>query len=126
MSTLPKLYDMILSARFGFWYTPHQEQAGGQKGIGCEEQNLIVRLLIDIARKTKHCLYIAFIDNQKAYDKLNRQTLLKMLDRKGCGSRVLRGIQQSMQRSTGVNGSEMFEATSCVKQGVLSSVYFSH
>ena len=121
MSTLPKLYDMILSARFGLWYTPHQEQAGGQMGRGCEEQILIVRLLIDIARKTKRCLYIAFIDYQKAYDKLNRRKLLEMLDKKGCGSRFLQAIQQSMQRSTGVIGSETFEATSGVKQGASSS-----
>ena len=44
-----------------------------------------------------------------------------MLDKKGCGSCFLRAIQQSIQRSTGVIGSETFEATSGVKQGASSS-----
>ena len=116
---------MEFDKSFGLWYMPHKEQTGGQKGRGCEEQILIVRLLIDTARKTKCCLYIAFIDYQKAYDKLNRQTLLEMLDRKGCGSRFLRAIRQSMQRSTGVIGSETFEVTSGVKQGVSSMFTFT-
>jgi hypothetical protein len=57
MSILPKIYDMILAARFNLWFKPHEAQAGGQKGRGCEEQILLVRLLIDIARKSKRQLY---------------------------------------------------------------------
>ena len=81
MNILPKMYDMKLAARFNLWYKPNTVQAGGQKGRGCEEQIF----LIDIARKSKQKLYITFIDYQKAYDKLNRYILLRMLDSKGCG-----------------------------------------
>jgi hypothetical protein len=51
---LAKLYDMILGQRFTLWYCPSYEQAGDQKGLGCLEQIMCLRLLIDIAqRKTQ-------------------------------------------------------------------------
>ena len=118
MGAISKLhYDMVLASRFDQWYKPLQEQAGGQKCRGCEEQILVIRLLIEIARKTKRKLYIAFIDYQKAYDRLNRSTLLKMLDQKGCGTKFLKALRDSMVQSVGVIGNKQFEATSGVKQG---------
>ncbi len=54
---LAKLYDLVLSRRFNLWYVPKYEQAGDQKGRGCEEQMLTIRLLIDIACKSKHTLH---------------------------------------------------------------------
>ena len=58
MSAIAKLYDVILCNRFLQWYKPKFEQAGAQKGRGCEEQIFVIRLLIDIARKCKFPLYI--------------------------------------------------------------------
>ena len=103
ISALPKLYDMVLAKRFFAWYTLKIEQA--QRGRGCEEQILTVRLLIDIARKTKRPLYVAFIDYQKAYDKLIREKLIEHLSSKGCGHNFVRALQASFT-STGVIGSE--------------------
>ena len=40
---------------------------------------------------------MAFIDYQKAYDKVNRLKLLQYLDQKGCGNTFLQAIQRSMQ-----------------------------
>ena len=70
---------MILGNRFGLWYTPRVEQAGAQPKRGCEEQILTIRLLMDIARKTKKVLYLAFIDYRQAYDRVNRHKLLQYL-----------------------------------------------
>ena len=108
---LSKLYDMVLAARFSLWYRPRLEQAGAQKGRGCEEQILAVRLLIDTARKTNSQLYICFVDYQKAYDKVNRFKLFQKLDQHGCGSRYPRAIV----------GETRFEATSGVRQGGCTS-----
>ncbi len=60
--TLAKVDDAILNRTFVLWYPPNQEKAGGQEGRGCTEQLLTLCILIDIARKTKQTLYIAFID----------------------------------------------------------------
>ena len=114
---LAKLYDYVLTKRLTTWYKPKIEQAGSQKGRGCEEQILTLRLLIDIARKTKQTLYIAFIDYVKAYDKVNRNKLLQILDSKGCGSRFLSAIASTLTNSSGVIGSESFQATAGVRQG---------
>ncbi len=76
---LAKVYDAIIKRRFVLWYQPDQEQAGGQVGRGCAEQLLTLRLLIDIARKTKQTLYIAFIDCLKAYDRVDQNVLLQHL-----------------------------------------------
>jgi len=82
-----------------------------------------VRLLIDIARKNKKVLYIAFIDYQKAYDKVNRLKLIQYLDYEGCGNKFLKAIQQSMP-STGLIGKDSFTTSAGVKQGGSSNCKF--
>ncbi len=57
MSAIAKVYDMVLNERFNLWYRPQIDQAGAQKGCGCEEQYSLLDL-IDIARKTKKKLHI--------------------------------------------------------------------
>ena len=118
---LGKLYDLVLCKRFMLWYNPKYEQAGAQKNRGCEEQILTLRLLIDIARKSKRTLYITFIDYVKAYDKVNRYKLLQILDSKGCGSKFLKALASSLHNSSGVIGSETFQATAGVRQGASMS-----
>ena len=117
LCALAKLYDVILNNRFTQWYRPHVEQAGAQRGRGCAEQILTIRLLIDIARKRGLTLYVAFIDYVKAYDKVNRNLLLDMLAAKGCGDRFLSAIGQSLKRSVNVIGSASFFSSSGVRQG---------
>jgi len=79
-----KIYDMVLSSRFNLWYQPHIQQAGAKKG-----QILAVRLLMDVARKSKLTLYVLFVDLVKAYDRVNREKLIKRMDDLGCGSHFL-------------------------------------
>jgi hypothetical protein len=87
-SCLAKLYDSVLNNRFIKWLSPKVEQAGGQRGRGCEEQIVTLRLLLDAAQKAKQT-YIAFINYEKAYDKVNRQKLMVSLKLAGCGCRFL-------------------------------------
>ena len=95
---LAKLYDMVglLSDRFQLGYKPKFEQAGAQRGRGCEEQILTTRLLIDIARKRKLALWVAFVDYKKAYDMVDRRTLLQLLDEKECGTTFLKAVRASL------------------------------
>ena len=95
MAALPKLYDHILNNRLKQWFTSDEEQAGAKKGRGCEEQILTLRRLIDAARKLKTPLYIIFVDFEKAYDKINRVTLMQLLQHMGCGSNMVRAIKNS-------------------------------
>ena len=112
---------MVLSNRFTQWYRPRPEQAGSQRVRSCEEQILVTRLLIDIARKSKQTLYVTFVDFQKAYDIVNRQLLFQRLDQAGCGTKFLNAIMASMQKSKGAIGQSSFEITSGVRQGGCTS-----
>ena len=99
------------------WYKLSPEQAGGQKGRGCEEQIVTLRLLLDVARKTRKNLYIAFIDYEKAYDKVDRQKLLEKLKCAGCGSQFLAALAESI-RNTVYKFEDLFiHALQGVKQG---------
>ena len=118
MSAIAKLYDMIPSARFNLRYTP--TLVAVQTNRGSEEHILTIRLLIGIARKTKQELYIAIIDYQKAYDKVNRRKLIEKVDRKGCGTMFLMAMQRYML-SIGTIGNKQFQTPSGVKQGGGSS-----
>ena len=98
------------------------EQAGSQKGMGCEEKILALKLMIDIAGKMKNILlYITFVDYQTDCDKVDRYKLLKYVDTKGCGTRCLKAIQASLQNPTGFIGNTMFSATAVIKQGGYTS-----
>ena len=121
MVAIAKLYDIILCRRFLAWYKPLFEQAGAQKKRGCEEQIFVIRLLIDIARKCKLPLYIAYIDYMKAYDKVNRTVLLKMLYAAGCGTVFLMAIAASLVNCTGLIGSMYFDTSAGVRQGASTS-----
>ena len=92
MNALPKLYDLVLAETFSLWYKPYEEQAEARKGRGWNEQILGVRLLIDIARISKKTLCLCFIDFEKAYDRLDRQQIMRRLDSKGCGTKFLHAL----------------------------------
>ena len=121
MSAIAKLYDVILCNRFLQWYKPKFEQAGAQKGRGCEEQIFVIRLLIDIARKCKFPLYIGYVDYMKAYDKVRRNVLLDMLYRAGCGTIFLMAIAASLVNCSGLIGGQIFETSAGVRQGASTS-----
>ena len=57
---------------------------------------MTVRLLIDYARKAKQKLYILFSDFEKAYDKVERAKLIKLLRSAGCGKLTLEIILHSI------------------------------
>ena len=117
VTAISKLYDMVLNARFIKWYTPSPEQAGSQKGRSCEEQILVIRLLIDVARKLCLMLYIGFVDYCKAYDTVNRNKLLKMLAAAGCGKKFLHAVANSLRNTSSKIGESQFTSSRGVRQG---------
>ena len=80
---LSRLYDIILNWRFSSWYIPNREQAGFREKQGCLLQIFLIYLLLDVAVLRQSDLIIAFLDDEKAFDLINRTTLIKdMLDKK--------------------------------------------
>ena len=54
---------------------------------------MTVRLLIDYAPKAKQKLHILFIDFEKAYDKIERAKLIKLLRSAGCFFYIILSLQ---------------------------------
>ncbi len=72
INSVSELLDMVLCSRLGMWFTPCREQAGAQKGRGCTEHIVTLRILSDVARRKKKKLFVTFIDFSKAYDLVPR------------------------------------------------------
>ena len=121
LAALAKIYDSILNSRFTKWFTPDEEQAGGQAGRGCAEHLLTLRLYIDIARKMKQTLYVLFVDYEKAYDRVNRNHLLSLLANAGCGNTFLRAIGECLRHAQNKLGNETFVSKHGVRQGGATS-----
>lgn len=73
--------------------------------------------MIDIARKTKQPLYILFVDYVKAYDRVDRNTLLQHLCEAGCGRRFLQAIGKTLEQTYSELGSATFHSSMGVRQG---------
>ena len=79
MDTLAKLYDCLLCGRLEGWYKPQREQAGAQRGRGCLEHIMSLRLLMDYAIRRQRALFVIFVDYTKAYN-LTPRTALRWED----------------------------------------------
>ena len=66
-----------------------REQAGAQEKRGCLEHIVSLRLLCDTAKRKKFKLFVTFIDFSRAYDRVPRSMLFRVLLRLGCGSVML-------------------------------------
>ena len=61
-----------------------EEQNGFRKDRRGEDNIFIVNELIEEYSRRERPLYLAFLDIEKAYDKVNRQTLIYILGKLGC------------------------------------------
>ncbi len=83
-----------------------EEQGGFRKGGGCVDQMFAVkRLVTEYLGKDKK-LYAAFMDLEKAYDRVNREALWGVLQIYDVGGQLLKGVQAFYR-----------EANACVRVG---------
>ncbi|XP_063875059.1 uncharacterized protein LOC135108212 [Scylla paramamosain] len=108
---------MVLCCRLEQWFKPYREQAGAQRGRGCMDHILTLRLLTDYARKKKLKLFVTFIDFSKAYDNVPRDILMRVLRRLGCGAVMLGAIAAMYAVTESVLGTAVFATTMGVRQG---------
>ena len=121
------LYDRIIANRLMLWAKFRPEQSAFQKGKGTIDQIFLLRTIISLAKSCKTPLFIAFLDLEKAFDKVSRHQLLKALLKAGIGASIFYAIK-SMYSITkcilksGYTFSEIFMTYSGIKQGAPSSV----
>ena len=123
MQVLSKCYDYLIHNRLMKWYVPRREQAGAQPKRGCAEHFVALRMIIDLFMKTKKPLFIAFIDFSKAYDRVPRSYMLKLLKKLGCGRVMLAALTSMYTVTQFLLGTTLITAVLGVKQGSPSSCF---
>ena len=121
MDTLAKVYDKMILNRLTLWSSIDECQAGAQKGRGCIEQIMCLRLLVDLVKFKKRKLYILFIDFSKAYDKVPRNKLIEYLRSIGCGKIMLYALRNMYKSSYNILNSIAISTSSGVRQGAPTS-----
>ena len=123
ISSIAKLYDMVLCNRLELWFKPYREQAGAQKGRGCLEHIVSLRLLTDYSRRKKKKLFITFVDFSKAYDLVPRQMLFSVLKNLGCGAAMLSAIAAMYSVTQSIIGTAIVSTVIGVRQGSPTSCF---
>ncbi len=70
-----------------------EEQRGFRKGRGCVDQIFAMKCLVEEYLGKGKKMYAAFIDLEKAYDRVDREALSRVLKIYGVGGQLLKGIQ---------------------------------
>ena len=117
INSIAKIFDMVLCNRLEQWFKPYREQAGAQKGRGCTEQIVTLRLLTDYAKKKKTKLFLTFVDFSKAYDVVPRNMLFMVLKQLGCGAAMLSIIIAMYSITKSVLGTAIITTLIGVRQG---------
>ena len=118
------MYDKIITNRLKLWFKPSPEQIGDQKGRGCFENLVTLRLLSEYALMKKHKLYVVYIDFSKAFDLMSRKCLLDFLVIAGCSFIMTLAIKTMYTNTYLVLGSACITAIMGVKHGSPSSCFF--
>ena len=91
---LSRLYDIIINKRFCSWYVPNPEQAGFREHHGCIVQIFALFLTMEMAKSLRKSLFIGLLDFEKAFDFMNRPTLMKDLMEQEIGCIFLRSLNK--------------------------------
>ncbi len=70
-----------------------KEQGGFRKGGGCVDQIFAMEVLVGEYLGRARKLFSAFMDLEKAYDRVNREILWSVLKICGVGRQLSKGIQ---------------------------------
>src|SRR5215469_12641453 len=121
-----KVYGRILIERGLTEGLVGEEQSGFRKGRGCIDQIFAIKCLCEKFREKGRDVYIAFMDLEKAYDRVDREALWVILSKYGIRGKLLDAVKgfyfdsRACARVDGVSG-EMFEVKVGLRQGCVMS-----
>ena len=103
-----------------------EEQCGFRKGRSCADQIFALRQLCEKMFEKKKRVYLAFMDLEKAYDRVDRSAMWQVMRIYGIGGKVLRSIMSFYDEGKAcvrVGGvvSDSFEVTVGLRQGCVMS-----
>jgi hypothetical protein len=97
INILGKIYSQILLNRLTKWADTknkiNSNQFGFQKGKSTTDCVFLLHAIISKVQHSKKKLYCAFLDFEKAFDKLNRNHLIQKLINENISSKIIRSIK---------------------------------
>ena len=130
-----KLYCSILNERLTNWVSMNQliedEQNGFRANRNCIDHALSLSMIIQTAKCHRKEIFAAYIDFSKAFDRVNRGYLWKILSHSGLNGKMMSAVKSlynSVVCCVRINGmkSDYFDLTCGVKQGcILSPLLFN-
>lgn len=104
------------------------QQAGFRKNRSCTDQIATLRIIVEQSLEWNSPLYVNFIDYEKAFDSVDRQTLWKLLRHYGVPEKITTIIKNSYEGMTcrvvhGKQLTDAFQVNTGVRQGCLLSPF---
>jgi hypothetical protein len=131
LSVVSKVFTYILNKRITEWMEEcekvSEEQAGFRAGYSTTDHIFTLLAIIQKSMSQgKGKAYVAFVDYQKAFDTVNRDSLYACLQAKGLSSKMLKMIRSMYENvlccvRCGYDYTDFFECPAGLKQGCLLS-----
>ena len=128
LSVIGKIYGRILIDRVRYITEElvGEEQGGFRRGRGCVDQMFALRCIVEKYLEKGKKVYAAFMDLEKAYDRVDRQGMWRVLRIYGVDGILLRAVKsmyEGARAAVRVDGelSEFFDLNVGLKQGCVMS-----
>ena len=76
-----------------------EEQCGFRSGRGCVDQVFVMKQMSEKFVDKSKCLYVAFLDLEKAYDRVDRDAMGRVLGMYGINGQLLKAVQSLYEKS---------------------------
>uniref|UniRef100_A0A1Y1JWU5 Reverse transcriptase domain-containing protein n=1 Tax=Photinus pyralis TaxID=7054 RepID=A0A1Y1JWU5_PHOPY len=95
LSAALKTYERILQKRLSEYTEPtlDESQSAFRKGRGVQDHVFTIKQIIEKTRMSRTKTYLAFVDLEKAFDKVQRETVWKSLERRKVDTKLVRAIR---------------------------------
>ena len=128
MSHTMKVWERIIEGRLRQETVISEEQFGFMPGRGTTDAIFALRQLMEKCRERQAELHIAFIDLEKAYDRVPRQEVWRCMRRKGTPEKYVRLVKEMYERAEttvrcSVGRTEGFKVKVGLHQGSALSPY---
>ncbi|KAK7109158.1 hypothetical protein V1264_013249 [Littorina saxatilis] len=125
-----KVFSRLLLNRLKDAVDPQlrDHQAGFRKDRSCTDQIATLRIILEQSQEWNSSLYVNFIDYEKAFDSVDRQSLWKLLRHHGVPEKITNIIRNSYEGLTcrvvhGCQLTDAFQVGTGVRQGCILSPF---
>ena len=135
VNILAKIFGWVINDKMTRWMEERkvlgEEQGGFRKGRSGLENVLVMKEIIEQKKKLGKELYLVFLDIEKAYDRVDRRKLLRLLAHRGVDRQVVQAIDKMYESNEvkftlGEVSTGWLENNTGVRQGcVLSPTLFN-